>query len=256
MRQLPRRAAQTQPSQRAHDTESHYDLFDAKAVVETRSSFRSQRFLLLCTHSCTCCVRSPKCSFSCPTPSADGPSISPFSAASLSRFSHKRAADDRLQLAPLRDPRAAAVSNYFYAREKSARLHTTENVDEGVLEGLPSVAQWIALRHILFQGLLANSSEIFWYEDATEDPLDWHFRFTELAGLRLPVPWIKNMTSLRLEGHWVDRTTGLNPHPGGHEASETRTWRDEVSPDIIPEMNAIVRTWLPPVFLARLGIPP
>ncbi|CAM9643384.1 unnamed protein product [Scytosiphon promiscuus] len=166
--------------------------------------------------------------------------------------------DDKLQFAPLRDPRAVAVSTYFNRRRKSS-FYTTypdapRTVEEGALKSLTSVAQWIALRHILFEGLMANRSETFWYEDATEDPLDWHFRWTALAGLRLPISWVEGIASLRLIGPWMDMTTGVNPHPGGHKVSETRTWRDEVSPEIIGDMDAILRQWLPGVLLARLGI--
>lgn len=128
-------------------------------------------------------------------------------------------------------------------------------MDEGALKSLPSVAQWIALRHILFEGVMAHSSETFWYEDATEDPLDWHFRWSGLAGLRLPISWIENITALRLVGPWMDMTPGVNLHPGGQEVSTSRTWRDEVSPGIIDDMDDILRTWLPGVLLARLGIP-
>lgn len=132
----------------------------------------------------------------------------------------------------------------------------SQTVDEGTLEILPMVSQWVALRHILFEGLMANSSQTFWYEDAEKDPLDWHLRWTNLAGLRLPLQWTEAISSRRLQGPWAEKTFGVNPHPGGKEISEARTWRDEVSPKIVDEMNSIVRTWLPGVLLARLDIPP
>ncbi|CAM9579189.1 unnamed protein product [Scytosiphon promiscuus] len=171
-----------------------------------------------------------------------------------------KVSDDKLQFAPLRDPRAVAVSSFFHMRRNRGSDARDEQelptVDEVTLESLPIVSQWVALRHILFDGLMANSSATFWYEDAQEDPLAWHFRWTEFAGLRLPTSWVEHISSLRLEGPWVEKTLGVNPHPGGTEVSEARTWKDEVSPEIVDEMNSIVRTWLPPVLLARLGVPP
>ncbi|CAN0464507.1 unnamed protein product, partial [Hapterophycus canaliculatus] len=71
----------------------------------------------------------------------------------------------------LRDPRAVAVSTFFHARRTGYRYsYKVDTVDEGALLSLPSVAQWIALRHIMFEGLMSNSSKTFWYEDAEKDP--------------------------------------------------------------------------------------
>ncbi|CAM9643453.1 unnamed protein product [Scytosiphon promiscuus] len=171
-----------------------------------------------------------------------------------------RIIDEKLQFAPLRDPRAVAVSTYFNRRKNplfySEYPDAPRTVNEGVLKALPSVTKWIALRHILFEGMLANRSKTFWYDDAIQDPLDWHLRWTELAGLRLPIAWLEDITSLRMEGPWVDMTTGVNVHPGGRAESLNRTWKDEVSPEIIDEMNSVLRTWLPGVLLARFDIPP
>lgn len=38
------------------------------------------------------------------------------------------------------------------------------------------------------------------------------------------------------------------------QVSRTRTWKDEVSPEILDKMDDILRTWLPPVLLARFGL--
>ncbi|CAN0337387.1 unnamed protein product, partial [Scytosiphon promiscuus] len=56
-------------------------------------------------------------------------------------------ADGTFRFAPLRDPRAAAVSTYFHAsRAKHQFSYVPDTVDEGALHALPSVTQWIALR--------------------------------------------------------------------------------------------------------------
>ncbi|CAM9437971.1 unnamed protein product [Ectocarpus fasciculatus] len=162
--------------------------------------------------------------------------------------------DNSLQFAPIRDPRAVAVSTYFhYLTQSKFPEHYLElhpSLDEVVLEILPQLCHWTTLRHIMFEGLLSDRSELFWYEEAVEDPFDWHYRWASFAGLILPGGWIDGMVAANEE------ETILNVHPGGEERSATRTWRDEVSPEIRQEMDSILRKWLPGVLLARLGVPP
>ncbi|CAN0459262.1 unnamed protein product [Hapterophycus canaliculatus] len=157
----------------------------------------------------------------------------------------------------MRDPRAVAVSTHFYARtnrrfyeDHFAQNHTLE---ETVMKILPQVCLFTTLRHILFDGIVPDRSEIFWYDDALDDPLDWHRRWMSLAGLLLPKPWTEGIAASVGTGKW---STKVNRHPGGAEASLSRTWRDEVSPDILEDMDAILRTWLPGVLLARFDVPP
>ncbi|CAN0128844.1 unnamed protein product [Scytosiphon promiscuus] len=164
--------------------------------------------------------------------------------------------DRRQHFVAIRDPRAVAVSTYFYVRthpryyeDHFAQNHT---LDETVKKILPQVSHLTALRHILFDGIVADRSEIFWYEDALEDPLDWHRRWMSLAGLLLPKAWTEHMVASVGTGKWA---TKINPHPGGKEVSVNRTWTDEVSPEIREEMDAILRIWLPGVLLARFGVP-
>ncbi|CAB1111288.1 unnamed protein product [Ectocarpus sp. CCAP 1310/34] len=159
--------------------------------------------------------------------------------------------DNRLQFVPIRDPRAVAVSTYFHRVHKDnnyQKLHPS--LDQTVLEILPVLCHFTTLRHILFGGLLSNRTELFWYEQTVEDPFDWHYRWASFAGLILPGGWIDGMVAEN-QAH-----KHLNPHPGGAETSDNRTWQDEVSPGIRPEMDSILRKWLPGVLLARYGIPP
>lgn len=157
----------------------------------------------------------------------------------------------------MRDPRAVAVSTYFYVRAhpKYYEDHPgqTRSLEETIRIILPQVCHWTTLRHILFAGVVADRSELFWYEDALEDPLDWHYRWAYLAGLHLPKMWMEGIVSLIGQGPW---STKVNVHPGGHEATAQRTWKDEVSPDILEDMNDTMRVWLPGVLLARFGVPP
>ncbi|CAN0277134.1 unnamed protein product [Ectocarpus fasciculatus] len=105
---------------------------------------------------------------------------------------------------------------------------------------------------MLFEGQLSDRSKLFWYEDAMRDPLDWHHQWASFAGFTLPASWIEEIDATTESQQTVKR----DPHPGGKDVSPTRTWEDEVSPEIREEMDSILRTWLPGVLLARLGIPP
>ncbi|CAN0435948.1 unnamed protein product [Ectocarpus sp. 12 AP-2014] len=161
--------------------------------------------------------------------------------------------DERLQLVPIRDPRDVAVSTYFHhvhrnKPENYLELHPS--LDKTVLEILPQLCHFTTLRHIIFEGLLSDRSETFWYEETVEDPFDWHYRWASFAGLILPRGWIDGMVAANQE-HKI-----FNPHQGGAEKSVKRTWRDEVSPEIHQEMDLILRKWLPGVLLARYGVPP
>lgn len=163
----------------------------------------------------------------------------------------------------MRDPKAVAVSTYFWVlrhlREDQVRDHhpaVNHTLDQAVLGILESVCRWTTVRDVLFNGLMPNNSTIFWYEDAEANPLEWHYRWTHMAGLRLPASWVENITALAVSGAWVSMTMGVNPHPGGLEASADRTWKEEVSPEIWDDMDSVLRQWLPPVLLARFGVPP
>ncbi|CAN0174070.1 unnamed protein product [Scytosiphon promiscuus] len=165
--------------------------------------------------------------------------------------------DTATQFVAMRDPRAVAVSTYFYVRTnpKWYEMHFAQghSLDETVLKILPQVCHLTALRYILFDGILSDKAELFWYDDALENPLDWHYRWMSLAGILLPKSTTERIAASVGTRKWA---TKVNPHPGGAEASVGRTWKDEVSPGIRADMDAILRTWLPAVLLARLDVPP
>ncbi|CAB1099720.1 unnamed protein product [Ectocarpus sp. CCAP 1310/34] len=164
--------------------------------------------------------------------------------------------DDSLQFAVLRDPRAVAVSTYFYVKSHPAfysdHVSRGKSLDEAVLLILPQLCQFTTIRHLLFDGQLSDKSEIFWYEDAMRDPLGWHYRWASFAGFALPASWIKDIDATLPE---AQQKVKRDPHPGGQQVSSKRTWEDEISPAIREEMDSILRTWLPGVLLERLGIP-
>ncbi|CAM9656344.1 unnamed protein product [Scytosiphon promiscuus] len=165
--------------------------------------------------------------------------------------------DPNQQFVAMRDPRAVAVSTHFYVRANPKYYgdHLAQNhtLDETVMKILPQVCLYTTLRHILFSGIVPDRSEIFFYDDALQNPLEWHHRWMALAGLLLPKPWTEAIAASVGTGKWA---TKVNPHPGGEKATLSRTWRDEVSPHILGDMDDILRTWLPGVLLARFDVPP
>jgi hypothetical protein len=123
-------------------------------------------------------------------------------------------------------------------------------VDEYVWENLPRTCQWIALRHIVFEGLLAGQSTVFGFEYTQSDPLGWHLEWMGFAGVQLPLAVVDGMARAA-----VDRSRRyINKHVGGKEASTNRTWEDEVGVDVVDGADEILRTFLPPVLLARWGV--
>lgn len=91
---------------------------------------------------------------------------------------------------------------------------------------------------------------MFWFEDTTEDPVKWHLQWMRFVGVQLPVTMVDGMAQAA-----VDRARRyINTHVGGVEASEDRTWVDEVGADVVEGANEILRAFLPPVLLARWGV--
>lgn len=169
----------------------------------------------------------------------------------LALFAHRTSrSDTRLQFAQLRDPRAITVSAYFTLAKYSPRALKGMTVDEYFIANLPLTCQWIALRHIVFEGLMARNSSIFWFEDTTEDPKGWHFQWMSFAGVQLPATVVDGIAQAA-----VNETRGfINQHVGGLAPSVDRTWKDEVTDDVVDGADAVLRELLPPALLARLGI--
>lgn len=151
----------------------------------------------------------------------------------------------------MRDPRGIAVSTYFHlVRYYPRTLRKGQTLDEAVIAFLPGICQWIAIRHILAGGIMPKTSHLFWYEESKDRRIEWYFRLLASFGLQLPVSEVSTMVDL------AAHVGGYNVHPGGMAPAAMRTWRDELHSDMEAEMNEILRTWLPPVLLARFGVPP
>lgn len=164
--------------------------------------------------------------------------------------------DDWLQLVVFRDPRPVVVSTYFHLK-----VHSTKELGEledFVATELPIICQWMAVRHILFSGLLPHQSIEVWYSDAMADPLEWQYHFFDSVGLQLPYQVVNNAAEAAAANDLRFTPTHVDQHPGEEAKTDTtaRKFEDEVSPETVKIADAILRQWLPPVLLAKLGVEP
>lgn len=177
-----------------------------------------------------------------------------------------RVADDRLQFVTMRDPRAAAVSTFFHEQVHPARREgkgilgsDINTLDEFVLEVVPVLCEWVALRYFLFSVILESQSTLFWYQDAIRDAHRWHYEWIASVGLHLPEPVVEAMADAAVRNDFDFETKGRNEHPGGSpttkEGSSHRpTWRDMLRPESLVALDVIVRKWLPPMVIVKLNL--
>ncbi|CAM9470199.1 unnamed protein product [Scytosiphon promiscuus] len=177
------------------------------------------------------------------------------------RESACRIVDDRLQMSVMRDPRPIAVSAYFHTLRTHPELLHTSSVDEYALSFLPAACKWVSIRYLLFAEILGHKSSLFWYDDAQENPGDWHSDFYDFIGIRVPMSVVERSVAVatgqvpdsRLAGF---PSKGIDVHSGGSESESSgkRTFRDEVSATTVSKMDDMLRVWLPPVLLEKFGI--
>ena len=179
-------------------------------------------------------------------------------------FSSFRLADARLQFVTMRDPRAAAVSTFFHEElHPSPKLKVTvgfgaDTLDEFVLEMVPVLCQWVALRYLLFTAILESQSTIFWYQDALSDARRWHYEWIASVGLHLPEAVVDEMADAASREDFRFETKGKNEHRGTikaeKEASQRPTWHELLQPETLVALDIVMRKWLPPGVLAKLDL--
>lgn len=168
--------------------------------------------------------------------------------------------DKRLQLAVLRDPRAITVSAYFQLiKQKSPRTtdrNLFKSVDHFFQAELSHVCMWVSIRYFLFTQLLSDRSAVFWYDEAVDDPYDWHGRYFAFVGLHLPIEEVATAAHTASRGGSIMGfpSKGIDEHPGGKAQSVARTFRDELNNISLSVMDDVLKQWLPPVVLRRFGL--
>ena len=165
--------------------------------------------------------------------------------------------DDWLQMVVFRDPRPAVVSAYFHLRLN--RNESLGTVEAFVARELPIMCQWLAVRSILFSGLPPHRSVQFWYDDVMSDPVGWHYSWFDAVGLQLPFRVVEATAKAASAGEFnfphkrIDMRPDEDPATAG---TGGRRFEDQVAPDVLEVADAVVRVWLPPVLLEKLGIAP
>lgn len=164
--------------------------------------------------------------------------------------------DDWLQMAIFRDPRPAIVSTFFHVEVHGNK--DLGDLEEFVARELPIMCQWLAVRYNLFAGILAEQSVEYWYEDAMDDPLDWHYQWYFSVGLQLPFHVVEATAQAASADELGFHHKAVDKHPGEKERAEegVRKFEDEVSPDTLEIANGVLRRWLPPILLERFDIEP
>lgn len=163
-------------------------------------------------------------------------------------------ADDRSQLVILRDPRAVAVSSYYH-RKNGNVLGGEFSLEEYLPQILPGICMWTSIRYVLFAGLLDNSN-IFWYDETVARPRDWHRAFLNSVGLHVPSSVVEGAVAAALRGEFsfTAKTMDRHSEQDSGEVVFNRSWKDDLEPNVILELDSVLRMWLPPVLLAKLGI--
>ena len=166
--------------------------------------------------------------------------------------------DDWHQMAIFRDPRPVAVSAFYHLHRNRKLSFYSGTVEDFVTAVLPTMAQWIAVRHMLFEGILQGQSTSFWYQDAQENPKGWHYQWLQTIGLQLPPSIVEDMVNAALAGDFGVVAKSRDRHPGVEKRDDqpeqaARKFEDEVSPDLLAVADDALRQWLPHVLLTRLG---
>lgn len=163
--------------------------------------------------------------------------------------------EDNPQMVIFRDPRPMTVSSYFF--QVLHGWHDPERdggVDHYVTKMFPILCQWLAIRYVLFEELMASQSTVFWYSDALADPISWHERFFEMVGLRVPALLVNETADDAVNERFDVKVIGRDQHPGGAEPRSDRRYQDELQPETLESFEATMQRWLPPEFLDRFGI--
>lgn len=168
--------------------------------------------------------------------------------------------DDWLQMVVLRDPRPTIVSSYYHLDvHKDHVSYELGDLEVFVVRELPLLCQWMAVRYILFFGLVADQSMEFWYSDAMADPLDWYHHWFYSVGVHPPHFVVKSAADAAAANDLGFEQKQVDKHPGEEERDDlagVRRFEDEVSPEVLKAADDVLRRWLPPILLEKFGVEP
>eukprot|EP00752_Nemacystus_decipiens_P012792 g11327.t1 len=160
--------------------------------------------------------------------------------------------DDRPQMLILRDPRAVVVSSFFHL--KHHKNERGESVDSFAVRMLPTICRFVHLRWLLLHERMADRTVEFVYDESLADPLGWHQRWLSSVGLTPPKSVVEKATNTAVRKEYGFTGKGVDTHPGGKEATPARRWDDEISAEVVEQLNDICRVWLPPALLEKFGV--
>eukprot|EP00752_Nemacystus_decipiens_P012793 g11328.t1 len=165
--------------------------------------------------------------------------------------------DSRLQMLILRDPRAVVVSSFFHVethKSSAGRGRRGESVDRFAVRMLPTICRFVHLRWLLLHERMADRTVEFMYDESLADPLGWHQRWLSSVGLTPPKSVVEKATNTAVRKEYGFTGKGVDTHPGGKEATPARRWDDEISAEVVEQLNDICRVWLPPALLEKFGV--
>lgn len=161
--------------------------------------------------------------------------------------------DESLQMAIFRDPRPVVISAYYHLKLNFKGEEGNLTLENFILKELPIMCQWLTIRYMLFSGLHYEKSEEFWYSEARNDPMEWHYKWLNFVGLQIPSSEVNFIKNRAIKNEFVFTYKKVDIHPGQKD-NTTRNFEDEISSEMFEISNGILRQWLPPVILAKLGL--
>lgn len=144
----------------------------------------------------------------------------------------------------------------YYHRKNGDVLGGEFTLEEYLPKILPGICMWTSIRYILFAGLFDNSV-IYWYDETVARPRDWHRAFLNSVGLHLPESVVEDAVVAALNGEFsfTAKTMDRHSEQDNADVASDRSWKDDLDPTVILGLDAVLRVWLPPVLLAKLGVP-
>lgn len=88
------------------------------------------------------------------------------------------------------------------------------------------------------------------------DPVKWHQDWLASIGVNLPLHVVESAANAAVQNKFAFPTKGIDTHQDGTKAIRKRSYKDEIKPGTLAQFDPVLRTWLPPVLLARLNVPP